>query len=120
MENLEIVKDKKTIDGKYTKEQRREYMKKYYKDNDKSIVCDICGGKYKSLTGKRYHDKTKKHLASKIVYKNELLKKDDDNVRDKILKKLCDEVEELKLLLNEKTKQNDDINTFLPSNDNNV
>lgn len=120
MENCQIEKTKKTENGKYTKEQRREYMKTYYKDNDKSEICEICGGKYKLLTGKRYHDKTKKHLSAKVVYKNELIKKSDDNVRDKILEKLVEEVDSLKKLI-EKTKINVDADIFTPtSNDNSI
>jgi hypothetical protein len=115
MENLELIKTKKTENGKYSKEQRRDYMKQYYKDNDKSEVCEICGGKYKSLTGKRYHDRTKKHLSAKVVYKNETLKKNDDNMRDKIIQKLVDEVDILKGLLKLKTDDNSDV--FKPTDD---
>jgi hypothetical protein len=100
---------KKTINGRYTKEARSEYMRKYYDNKDFAVICDVCGGKYKCLSGKKNHLLTKKHIAGKLVSKNERLKKCDDVVRDEILRKLCDEVETLKNLLTNKKNDNEDI-----------
>ena len=111
------METKKTINGKYTKEARIEYMHKYYEGKNTSIMCNICGGKYKLITGKKIHYSTQKHIRAKIGFKSELLKKSDDITRDEILRKLCDEVECLRILIKDKDKDkdNDENEVFKPT-----
>lgn len=104
--------DKKTINGRYTKQARNEYMANYYKDKNEKIICNICGGKYKLITGKKSHTSTNKHTLAKIGFKSKLLKDSDDLTRDEILRKLCDEVDCLRNLIknkNEDNKNEDDV-----------
>jgi hypothetical protein len=105
---------KKTINGKYTKQARNEYMARYHKEKNETIICNICGGKYKLITGKKSHASTKKHTLAKIGFKSKLLKDSDDITRDEILRKLCDEVDCLRNLIKDKNK-NDQDDIFKPT-----